>query len=288
MSLEHLVPITEYVPTIYNGVPEMDNICKGEDGIFNLFVRDLQLEQQRMCIQSSDEVGVLRQENIHSIVANTSTENLDFRKERLITRCNIKLPYSTIWLRNYLNSILGADNYDLQIDYVNDEIRLYGYLLNQNWHFEVNNTINKIKPCNMVFLNIPTPYQNVQILNWNDNLTWNSNSWDDTNKWDDFFLLPNPVPEGYIRESDTNTLRNVANYVQKIIVNDDVEIENYTKQTVANSVNVSFKTPEHVTQITKIQIVNEYGATVVQFDTLIPITQETMIMCKLVAYTTEI
>lgn len=259
MSLEHLVPITEYVPTIYKDVREIDVLCEVEDNVFNTATEILKQEGSRMCIQTSDEKGVRKYERVYRITANPAIESLDFRKERLLTRSNINLPYSTIWLRNYLNAVIGEHNYELQIDYDNLVIRLYGYLLNYNWAREFSNVIRSTKPCNIIFINIPTIIENLGIQYWWDDNTWNSDIWNDINIWNDYKVLTSEEIPNYTKETDEEKINTLCGQINSARLNNNIEVSDITKSIKEGTIIINFNVPQNIKLLEYIEIIDIQG-----------------------------
>lgn len=284
MSLEHLVSLDNYVPTIYKDVKEMDALIKSEDYLFDILVSIVNQEYARMFIQTSDIKGVEKFEQVLQITADPEIESLEFRKERLITRCNSTLPYTSIWLRVYLNSVLGQYNYQLDIDYVNNIIRLYGYLLDYSWSREVTSVICNIKPCNMIFINIPTMIENVGLLYWFDGNTWNAPNWNDENIWYDYnFLSPDEVVN-YDKQPATSEAFNVLlNNLDTIRLNSAHTLQ--TTPTVKNdTIYIEFIVPEDIKLLEYVEILDEHGSPLVFTQCYIDTPLGTQIVIRLSCY----
>lgn len=287
MSLDHLVPITEYVPTIYKGVKEMDVLCEVEDEILEQVVSTLEKEGTRMCIQTSDEIGVRRYERVYSITPNPEIETLDFRKERLLTRSNISLPYSTIWLRNYLNAVIGKNNYELKIDYENLVVRLYGYLLDYNWAREFSKVIRDTKPCNIIFINIPTMIEHLGFEYWLDDNTWDDSVWNDTNIWQDYRVLTSEELIHYKKETDESKLNILKGQVNSIKLNNSTVIENMSKTVNDNIVTVNFTVPDSISLLQSVEILEPTGQTLLSIQCFIDTPSNTQIEIRLNCYYKE-
>lgn len=287
MSLEHLVPITEYVPAIYKDVRETDVLWEVEDNVFNKVTDILSQESKRMCIQTSDEKGVLKYERVYRITANPALESLVFRKERLLTRSNINLPYSTIWLRNYLNSVIGEHNYELQIDYDNLVVKLYGYLLNYNWAREFSNVIRGIKPCNIIFINIPTIIENLGIQYWWDDNTWNSDIWDDINIWNDYKVLTSEEIPHYIKETEGPNIETLLNQISAVRLNRTTVINSLNPYIKNGVIIVNFSVVEDIKLLEYIEILDKQGGKLFATECYIDTPSGTQIEIRLSYYRKE-
>ena len=286
MTLEHLDPLEYYVPTIYKDVLEIDKLIKSEDYLFDILVSILDEEYRRMFVQTCDEIGVQRFEQLMEIAANPSIETLDFRKERILTRCNATLPYTTIWLKIYLNSVLGQYNYDLNIDYDNDIITLYGYMLDYSWARESANVINQIKPCNMVFINIPTMIDNIGVEYWWDNNIWNGNLWNDNNLWTEYKYLDKTEVVNYSRQTALSTdFQSLLQNIKTVRLNDTnlynlqpvVEIKNDT-------IYLEITIPEGIKLLEQVELLDIYNKVIVHTDCYIDTPNGTKIIIRLSCY----
>ncbi|MCC0693037.1 MULTISPECIES: YmfQ family protein [Clostridioides] len=94
--------------------------------------------------------GIKRWEKIMSIVPK-SNESLEDRRFRIFSKYISKLPYSELFLRNWLDSIVGEGNYELTINNATYNIHLESDARNQDWFNEVHSFVSSIKPCNMSF-----------------------------------------------------------------------------------------------------------------------------------------
>lgn len=287
MTLKDLVSLEYYVPTIYTGVKEIDALIKSEDYLFDILISLADKEYARMFIQTCDEIGVLRFESILKITADPAIETLEFRKERLLTRCNTTLPYTAIWLRIYLNSVLGEYNYELNIDYKKRIIRLYGYTLNYNWARESTKVINAIKPCNMVFINIPTMIQSVGLIYWWDNNTWNTSNWNDNNIWKEYEYLTSEELVNYNKQpatdQDFQTLLNSLGNL-KLNKNDKYTITDRTITVENDTIFIGFEVPEEIKLLEYVEILGIHGSTLVETECYIDTPAGTQIIIRLSCY----
>lgn len=286
MSLEHLVPLENYVPTIYKGVKEIEALIKSEDCLFDILISIVDKEYARMFIQTCDEIGVQRFEQILEITPDPSIESLDFRKQRLLTRCNSTLPYSTIWFRIYLNAVLGQHNYELNIDYKDNIIKLYGYLLDYSWAREARLVIQETKPCNMIFINIPTLIENVGFIHWLDDNTWNDTNWNDENTWYDFRLLTSAELINYDKQqSGTEEFLALFNSLQSVRLNNNEEyIYEITPTTNGDTIYIELAIPEDIKLLENVEILDKYGSPLVATKCFIDTPSGTQILTRLSCY----
>jgi len=286
MSLEHLVSLENYVPTIYKGVKEIEALIKSEDYLFDILKSIVDKEYARMFIQTCDEVGVERFEQILEITANPSIETLDFRKQRLLTRCNSTLPYSTIWLKIYLNAVLGQHNYELDIDYKTNIATLYGYLLDYSWAREVNIVIDEAKPCNMVFIHIPTLIENASFVLWQDQDTWNGDVWDDGNVWSEFTYLTSDQLVNYNKQTEQDQdFKILLNAIGDIRLNNTHIIQDATSTIQDGTIYVEFIVPETIKLLELVEILDKDNNKLLSSPCFIDTPEGTKIIIRLSCYT---
>lgn len=285
MSLKHLVPLKDYVPTIYTGVKEIDALIKSEESIFDVLISLIDQEYARIHIQTSDEIGVLRFEQLMGITADPTIESLEFRKQRLLTRSNATLPYSTIWLRVYLNSVIGEHNYELNIDYDNDIITLYGYLLDYSWAREAANVIKVIKPCQMIFVNVPTMIQSVGLLFWSDINTWDSATWDDKNTWFDYAYLTSDELVDYNKQPQSNSnFQALLNNIGNIKLNNTNLVQDLTITVKNDTIYIQFDVPENIKLLEFVEILDIRSQSLLSTNCYIDTPSGTNIVIRLSCY----
>ena len=284
MSLEHLVPLKDYVPAVYKDVKEMDVLVDVQEEWFKVLTSITDKEYARLYIQTCDEIGIARFERVLKITANPSVESLDFRKERALTRCNATLPYTAIWLRIYLNAILGEHNYELDIDYDNDIITLYGYVLDYSWAKESSLVIRDVKPCNMVFINIPTLIEHVCFMPWLDDNTWDSNIWNDNNLWTDFKLLKQEELINYKKQTSGPAHDVLNESISFVTLNgtQDVNLAQITEQD--GVITATFEIPGNVELLELVELKDKNGGRLLIIPCYIDTPAGTIIQFRISCY----
>ena len=185
------------------------------------------------------------------------------------------------------NPALCQYNYELQIDYTKRIIRLYGYTLNYNWAREATGVINTIKPCNMVFINIPTMIQSVGLIYWWDGNTWNTSNWNDNNIWNEYEYLTSEELVNYNKETqssqDFQTLLNVLGNI-KLNKSDLYVLENRTISVKDDTIFIEFLVPESIKLVEYVEILSIYGSTLVETECYIDTPSGTQIVIRLSCY----
>jgi hypothetical protein len=160
--------LKSYVPDYYDGVLEMDVLMETEqpdiDELYNNISTMDNADPDSLpnrgaldnqFIQTSDVDKVTLDENLFSIIADPTTETLDFRRTRLLNRFSQRPPFTVPWLKQQLDVLIGVGHYTLDVDWNNYTIYIASSAQNQSYYQEVVATIGYVKPCNMVFISQP-------------------------------------------------------------------------------------------------------------------------------------
>lgn len=147
--------IGRYFPRYYEGILETDELIKVENDIWNNLYLLLNKAKNNQFIAYADEDGIYAYEQLFQIVADPETETLEERRFRLLNRIQTLSYYTMIYLRQKLNSLFGENNYEVAMDYLNYTLYIKSNASNSFIYKESIVTINKIKPANIVFINVP-------------------------------------------------------------------------------------------------------------------------------------
>lgn len=147
--------IGRYFPRYYEGILETDELIKVENDIWNNLYLLLNKAKNNQFIAYADEDGIYAYEQLFQIVADPETETLEERRFRLLNRIQTLSYYTMIYLRQKLDSLFGKNNYEIKIDYLNYTLYIKSNVSNSFIYKESIATINKIKPANIVFINVP-------------------------------------------------------------------------------------------------------------------------------------
>lgn len=147
--------IGRYFPHYYEGILETDELIKVENDIWNNLYLLLNKAKNNQFIAYADEDGIYAYEQLFQIVADPETETLEERRFRLLNRIQTLSYYTMIYLRQKLNSLFGENNYEVEMDYLNYTLYVKSNASNSFIYKESIATINKIKPANIVFINVP-------------------------------------------------------------------------------------------------------------------------------------
>lgn len=145
----------ELFPSVYDGVLEISVLSETDDVLLDQALAKLERTQLNQFILTADEETISVYEKMFSILANPTTETLQFRRERILNRMSLRPPFTMRWLQNKLDEIIGVGKWSAYVDYANHTLYIESFVVNQQWFNELRITINRIKPCNLVFVNKP-------------------------------------------------------------------------------------------------------------------------------------
>lgn len=147
--------VRSYVPRLYDGYVEMEELARVEDNVMNWVDTEIKNARDNQFALTATLDGLAEYERMLGIVYNPATETVEFRRGRIINRLSMTPPFTYNFLKLKLNEIIGVGNWAATVDYANRVLYIEASASNQVWLHEVHITINKIKPCNMIFVNKP-------------------------------------------------------------------------------------------------------------------------------------
>lgn len=150
------VDLKTYLPIMYQGIAEVE----AQQDALSIEINKLHATYQQALmdqfVQHASLKAIVYYENIFNIVGNPSTESLQFRRERVLSRIKMLTPPYTYWyFRMLLDGFFGKDKYKLSVDNDNFTITLESSANDSLWYHEIQVSITAVKPCNMIFINKP-------------------------------------------------------------------------------------------------------------------------------------
>lgn len=149
------------LPNIYRDIKETDALMQAENFLFDILGYQFNKTLNNQFVITADLDGILEYEKIFGISANPATEDLEFRRQRILNRMSIKPPFTLRFLKQRLNEIIGVGAWEAYLDYENYTLYIETAVQNQIWYKELQITINRIKPANIVFINRPVNYRTI-------------------------------------------------------------------------------------------------------------------------------
>lgn len=283
-----VVKMKRYFPRFYDGYVEIDAIIDTEDKAFEEIGVNFRRAINNQFIKLADETGISAYEVLFDVIADPSTETLEERRDRLLNRVSVIPYYTTIFLRNRLDSLIGAGLYNLIIDYDNYTLYLESAAKNQLYYNEIAVLISNIKPCNIVFINRPLVSQQILVSEQVNvsKLTYNyvlGGQWKLGEK--PFISYED---KGIIKGRSTNSMSSLmeAKYRQftlseitSALINNTIRITTFlTKEEVNGEAIIEYIVPqqEQNIEVTNIKLLDKDGLICFESPVYVPVYEDTI------------
>lgn len=283
-----VVKMKRYFPRFYDGYVEIDAIIDTEDKAFEEIGVNFRRAINNQFIKLADETGISAYEVLFDVIADPSTETLEERRDRLLNRVSVIPYYTTIFLRNRLDSLIGAGLYNLIIDYDNYTLYLESAAKNQLYYNEIAVLMSNIKPCNIVFINMPLVLQQIFVSEQVNvsKLTYNyvlGGQWKLGEK--PFISYED---KGIIKGRSTNSMSSLmeAKYRQftlseitSVLINNTIRITTFlTKEEVNGEAIIEYIVPqqEQNTEVTNIKLLDKDGLICFESPVYVPVYEDTI------------
>ena len=278
----------ELFPSVYNGVLEISALSETDDVLLDRALAKLERAQLNQFILTADEETISVYEKMFSILANPTTETLQFRRERILNRMSLQPPFTMRWLQNKLDGIIGVGKWNAYVDYANRTLYVESFVVNQQWFNELRITINRIKPCNLVFVNKPLIMADVvaneTIVSATQHYNYILGQWQlgqgpfATTDPEEVIKLPS------VNSINPNLLADVASFsatdVVAVRLNGSVKLSNFTTkagQGTTTIVEYEVK-PAQASEITQIELLGTGDRVLTASSVYIPVTEA--VICK--------
>lgn len=278
----------ELFPSVYNGVLEISVLSETDDVLLDQSLAKLERAQLNQFILTADEETISVYEKMFSILANPTTETLQFRRERILNRMSLQPPFTMRWLQNKLDGIIGVGKWNAYVDYANRTLYIESFVVNQQWFNELRITINRIKPCNLVFVNKPLIMADVvaneTIVSATQHYNYILGQWQlgqepfATTDSEEVIKLPS------VNSINPNLLADVASFsatdVVAVRLNGSVKLSNFTTkagQGTTTIVEYEVK-PAQASEITQIELLGTGDRVLTASAVYIPVTEA--VICK--------
>lgn len=283
-----VVKMKRYFPRFYDGYVEIDAIIDTEDKAFEEIGANFRRAINNQFIKLADETGISAYEVLFDVIADPSTETLEERRDRLLNRVSVIPYYTTIFLRNRLDSLIGAGLYNLIIDYDNYTLYLESAAENQLYYNEIAVLMSNIKPCNIVFINMPLVSQQIFVSEQVNvsKLTYNyvlGGQWKLGEK--PFISYED---KGIIKGRSTNSMSSLmeAKYRQftlseitSVLINNTIRITTFlTKEEVNREAIIEYIVPqqEQNIEVTNIKLLDKDGLICFESPVYVPVYEDTI------------
>lgn len=158
MSTDKKTNLAKWLPNYWDDVREMDSSMEIQNKHFDILNKEFQIVVDDQFIITAREEVCEFWERMLDLVHDPETEDIYFRRERIINRLSMRPPMSLWWLRQRLDLLIGRDYYNLWMEYDDYRLRLETNIENRAMFREIILMIHRIIPANIVFILVPTSY----------------------------------------------------------------------------------------------------------------------------------
>lgn len=148
-----MINIKDYFPPIYNDILEIKTLVNCENKLFTDLDSEFKEALLNNYVITANSNMIREYESILKIT--DDNKDLNFRRQRILNRLAMNMPFTLNALKQKLNELIGKDKYNVYIDNTKYTLYVESEIINQNWFMETYITINKMKPANIVFINRP-------------------------------------------------------------------------------------------------------------------------------------
>lgn len=284
--------ISKHQPHFERDIFEFQEIARVEDLELNSAKGQFSKVMNNQFILTADSDGLSMAEKLYGIVPDPS-DTLDFRRERILTRIQLQPPFTEKFLRLQLDKIIGVGKYTLDIDYDNYKMTISSAAMNQAYAQEVSIIVNKVKPANIIFISSPLVMEGIFESEIIENIPLELNYRLGT-RWN---LGRKPFKSRGLGEvikmpevkSIQNSLLNesavfINSIINKIIVNEDVEINEFTAKNVSENVvelEYNISNEMGVNAVNRLRVCKEDGTVLTDINVYVPVIGETLINHKI-------
>lgn len=143
--------ISKYWQVIFQNIEEYQQIANTETIELDRLEAAIQQVLDNAFVLTSDEQSIKRREKELNIQADTSTETLDFRKQRILNRYQTHPPFTLRWLQRQLDRLVGEGMTIVSVDYANRILFVTANIDDAPVFNEVQHLVETVKPANMIY-----------------------------------------------------------------------------------------------------------------------------------------
>lgn len=271
------------LPDWFQQIPDFVELINAEQPSFDTVADEIIAIADNFYFQTMDASTVAQWEEIFDIVANPSTETLEFRQDRVLNRISTKPPFTLAFLYQKLDELIGPNQWTVTVDYPNYTLYIESSAQNQSYATEVAFTINRIKPAHIVYIN--KPFVKTGLL-LSETISLSQVEYNYRLGGWGLGLLPfaNETSLGVIKTATTPSiqqqlLNDVANFtsgdVASAQINGSIAISELTKSVDENTCTISYSVnPSQTTEITSVSLLDSGGKALTTSAIYVPVSEE--------------
>lgn len=284
----NLNSIQDFLPDVYDGVLETDALVFAMDSVLDMSKQEVDRALSNQFVMTMDIEAIEAREQQLGIVADPTTENIGFRRLRLLNRYSTSPPFTMCYLKQKLDEIIGVGNWEVFLDYDNYTLYVQTVSVDQNWYHELEFTINSIKPANIVYTNTPHLIHNLllsETVDWSKYVNnYIMDSWILGQKPFISIVQQGEIVMSNIRSMTDAFLEDVASFVTTdivdVLINDTITITSFlTKSPDGVTAVIEYDvTPAMVPAINNIKLRGASEKVLTNSSVYIPVTNT--VRCK--------
>ena len=274
------------LPPWYREVLDYQQMCQTETAQFEALAQEITGVAENFFFQTMGLDGIEMWEQIFHIVPNPQTEDVDFRRYRVLNRITTKPPFTLGFLYQKLDELIGPGLWEVTVDYPNYALYIESSAQNQNYASEVAFTINRIKPAHIVYVNAPFIQSGIllsetiekakRVFNYHLGY-WNLGQLPFASDEDSEVVKMPEVPS-----IQTALLTGVANFVSGDVasarINGTISISALTKSVSGNTLTITYTvTSSQTTEVTQAELLDADGNVLTSSNIYVPITDTAVI-----------
>lgn len=278
---------SSYVPQIYKGFTEMEDLIAVEDNILDAAENEKKNLEDNQYVLTANEYGIEQYEDMLDIIPNPAVETLQFRRDRVINRLSMTPPFTFRFLKKKLDEIIGVGKWKAYIDFSTYTLYVESSANNQIWFEEILITMTNLKPANIVFINQPLITQGLVM---SEEISYNTMQYNYVLgvSWV-LGALPflSYIDKGAIKLSNVSSLKDdlfqdvatfTASDIATVLLNDSLSISNFvTKQASANIVDIEYNVlASQIQTITNIKLKNSSGDVLSEAVVYVPLLEDVL------------
>lgn len=274
--------LNKYLPSIYKDIRETDVLLERENVLFDELANLLLTGRNSLFIKTANADAIAEYEKLVNIIPNP-TEDLEFRRQRLLNRFSTAQPFTMKTLASKLDSIIGAGNWEAYMD----EHDPYTLIIessaeNQSWYQELIITVNNSKPANIVFVNRPLISGHIAV---NETVSYSKLIWNYKlgSSWN-LGVLPfiSAHEQGEIKGMSAQSIKpelltDITTYtlsdIAKARINGSLVITNLIKASQNNVLSVEYTVPQSsgIVSVEKIELLDAENTVLTEATVFVPV-----------------
>lgn len=278
--------LCKQLPPWYREVLDYQQMCQTETAQVEALAQEITGIAENFFFQTMGLDGIEMWEQIFHIVPNPQTEDVDFRRYRVLNRITTKPPFTLGFLYQKLDELIGPGLWEVTVDYPNYTLYIESSAQNQNYATEVAFTINRIKPAHIVYVNAPFIQSGIllsetiekakRVFNYHLGY-WNLGQLPFASDEDSEVVKMPEVPS-----IQTALLTGVANFVSGDVasarINGTISISALTKSVSGNTLTITYTvTSSQTTEVTQAELLDADGNVLTSSNIYVPITDTAVI-----------